>query len=387
MNIGINNNVIISNQVIKYEQNSIVQNTNKSTNDLNNANNLEQIDIIDISEGSVLAYEFANRFKEATGYTSEVKLSKEFLLEKNDYDDSFIKDFAIEYYNIKQEFSSNSSKVEFNKHMNLVDKVYEDVVNEAADSLSRVFENFFDYSSNVSKSYKLKSDDGVFDKKSFKEHLKLMAKNALNTVKNADINADIDTLNNDIEKNLQKISGNDLSNMSYKDIKILSNLFENLPSLSLPLIGKIDEQLMNKKERIWSNAIENLDDNLSKNIKDAVIKSGNKNIKAFEKIGNFLNMREDLNNELDKLNKLLSKLVKQRKIMTKHMDNIAKINSLKKDVVNKRTIQLMKQITDLDNNINTLVERISSIETNLESISDNPNKIELNLGNEEVNEK
>lgn len=382
MNINITGNRIISTEIIKYNQDNIIKNTNRSTINSKNEDTTNQTSLIDFSEGSVLAYELSNRFKDATGYQVDVKLSKDFLLGKNDYDDSFIKDFAIEYYNIRNELSSKVPKADYKKYMNLVDKVYEDVVNEASESLSRVFENFFDYSSNVSKVYKMKSVDGIFNEKKFENHLISMGKTALNIVKNADINTDINTLTKDIEQNLKKIGGDSLNTMNYKDIQILSKLFKELPSLSLSIGKKTEQNTMNRKEKIWSNAIDNLDDNLSKNVKDAVIKSINKNLKTYNKVGNFINMKENLNNELEKLNKLLSKLIKQRKVMLKQIDKIVETNTSKKDSVIKRTSQLLKQVTNLNNNINTLIERISSIQKNLESLTNNPDEIESNIGKE-----
>lgn len=171
MNIGISNAGNIFNEVIKYDNTSIVQDSNKNTDLLISASTKEQVDIFELSKDSMLAYDLATRFKESTLDNYEVKLSNKFLIDNNDYDDSFIKDFCIEYYNIKKEMAINCSDTQYKNRMNLVDKVYKDVVNEAAESLSNVFENFFDYSSNMTKFYKMKSDDGIFDKDTFKNHL------------------------------------------------------------------------------------------------------------------------------------------------------------------------------------------------------------------------
>ncbi|WP_446897214.1 hypothetical protein ACSVC9_09295 [Clostridium sp. LBM24168] len=212
MNLNITDNKIFYN---RSNMNFYFNRISSSKPDLN----LSPISSIDFSQG---VSEISDDAQIQYGYI------KEFQDSINPDDPEFIENYALRYAKIRSEILKESPEDEIDKKISLLDKSYNDAVNNAAERLSRNFQNFFDYS--AMEWSEGTSASKTFDKEDFKNNVLSMSNEAMSIVKQAFKDNNLDTLQSDIDNKLSSIkSGTTVENMNYKDIEEVDSFLKSLP--------------------------------------------------------------------------------------------------------------------------------------------------------------
>lgn len=248
----------------------------------------------------------------------------------------FIENYALQYTKIKSGILNESPENEIDKKINLLDKVYNDVVNYAADKLSHNFESFFNYS--YTEWPQNDSESKAFDKEIFKNTVLSMSDTVMSVVEKAFENNNFDNLQLNIENKLSSIESGTTT-----DIKEVAVFFKSLPQFKNHIKEYFEDSTYRPIANNWSisdaadainkqySMAENFlqSGNTSSNTAKTVYNTVLKNISAYHRNFAFGFQLDDFQAEINKDNSYYKLLKAQYDKYEKKLQDARKQNKMK----------------------------------------------------------
>ena len=379
MNISLNYiNIQGKNSAWKNQSGSVIkaspQKTIQNSEAFKALNFMNKECIIDMGSISFIKYEMFNRLGKSVNYSTEneeiAPINSSSTLIAGSYDEAFIEDLALEYYNCKNEIIEDYSGEDRASMMKLLKEVYNDVVNDAAKSLSGAFEYFFDYSSNSLAGYKMADEVSVFNRQEFENNIRSFAKKALETVDAVENEADPGSLRSSVEKNLNSIKeGSSIEAMSYNDVKTLAAFLKTLPKLMPGM--KTDMHGVENIMKEWNKAMIGLENScgLSNNVRRQAISSMKNNIHAYHMVASYVH-------DMNGFAKTLERLMNEFSRLAARYNGIKEGSSLYSETNNFKTAQLkLKLESEITNRMKNLKDQIEAVQKQRDDLAKNPRKI------------
>ncbi|BBB90189.1 MAG TPA: hypothetical protein PKA28_06500 [Methylomusa anaerophila] len=297
---------------------------------------------------------------------------------------SFVEDYAVTYQKLRKEIMDNSSSTDIEENLKVLDDVYKEQVAKAAETVAGTFENFFDYTPNTLKTLNkdMTTNAPVFNSSSFKEHLVDLAMQALEVVKNNPELSDKD-LRSKINSSLKSIpADNTLENMSYKDLRIVSDIIKDLSSMSLsPFPGTpissdspykyTDPDKAGNIMAKWNALLENTDKlaGLSEGVREKVTAAIRNNIEGYHKGAAYSNAMHNYDATIKELQGQLKDLTALRK----KLEGIVK--QFKDQGMIDTASVFLTQLTAIEGQISGINGQIRSAQDAKTNLEKNPDSI------------
>lgn len=313
--------------------------------------------------------------------TQTKQVDKEYLMSKfagkDKPDASFIEDYAVTYQKLRQEIMDDTSGTNMVEKLKLLDDVYKEEVAKAAKTVAETFEGFFDYSPNTLPTLNkaMDSSASVFDSRAFEKHLTELAMQALEVAKN-----NPDLTEDDLRIKMRSAlvaapSDNTLENMSYNDIRIVSDIIKELPSISLKVIpGNYQSVKAEDAGTVmakWNAILEDSDKlaGMSEDVRKKVTEAIKNNIGSYHKATAYSNAMRNYDDTLKELQDQLKNLQALRKKLEGIVKQYKDSNMLDTAAV------FLEKLAKIESQISGIGGKIKSIQESKANLEKDPNSV------------